>query len=148
MPVVQFSSAVVCLPVYQLCDYVSLNTVMAFACADKPFQTADKLAAKYVIGIERDGEQFLHSCPFTSLCSLSYVAYAGNIAKNEEEESGSGQHIRMTNSTGHAFDCLLPSPTGDAYLDTADNKVLRCMTCIPCHILCCCRLGVEMGCSA
>ncbi|KAL0044611.1 hypothetical protein WJX82_002694 [Trebouxia sp. C0006] len=68
--------------------------------SDKPFQTADKLAAKYVIGIERDG----------------------NIAKNEEEESGSGQHIKMTNSTGHAFDCLLPSPTGDAYLDTADNK--------------------------
>ncbi|KAL0033988.1 hypothetical protein WJX79_001529 [Trebouxia sp. C0005] len=67
--------------------------------SDKLFQTADKLAVKYVIGIERDG----------------------NIAENEEE-SGFGQHIRMTNSTGHAFDCLLPLPSGDAYLDTADNK--------------------------
>lgn len=120
---------------------------MAFACADKLFQTADKLAVKYVIGIERDGEQSLHSCPFMSLCNSCYVVHAGNIAENEEE-SGFGQHIRMTNSTGHAFDCLLPLPSGDAYLDTADNKVLRCMICILCHILRCCRSGVELGCSA
>ncbi|DBA74954.1 TPA: hypothetical protein ACH3X1_010300 [Trebouxia sp. C0004] len=68
--------------------------------SDKLFQTADKLAAKYVVGIERDE----------------------NIAENEEEESGFSQHIRMTNSTGHAFDCVLPSPSQDTYLDTADNK--------------------------
>lgn len=71
--------------------------------SDKPFETADNLAAKYVVGIEREGDS----------------------AKNEEEKSGFGQHIRMTNITGHAFDCLLPLPSRDAYLDTADNKVLR-----------------------
>ena len=121
---------------------------MALACADKPFETADKLAAKYVVGIEREGEQPLHSCPFISLCNLRYIAHAGDSANNEEEKSGFGQHIRMTNITGHAFDCLLPLPSRDAYLDTADNKVLRCMTCILCHTLCCCRSGVELGCSA
>jgi len=47
------------LPIVRLCvfDYWG-----GLACADKPFQTADKLAAKYVVGIETDGEQSLHSC--------------------------------------------------------------------------------------
>ncbi|KAL3133632.1 hypothetical protein ABBQ32_008148 [Trebouxia sp. C0010 RCD-2024] len=71
--------------------------------SEKPYRTADKLEAKYVIGLDTDNP---------------YIP-------SKDETSESNRHIRMTNSTGHAFECIMPPASIDEA--QATDQVARCI---------------------
>lgn len=84
----------------QILAVVVCIALFPFAVSEKPLQAAEMPAAKYVIGIDTDG----------------------SLSDNEAVEAASGQQIRMTNSSGHTFDCFVPSFAQDADLQMPTNK--------------------------
>lgn len=95
--------------------------------AEKPYRTADKLEAKYVIGLDTDSKH-LHACACNEAHARSInnmYAHADPYIPSKDETSESNRHIRMTNSTGHAFECIMPPASIDEA--QATDQVARCI---------------------